>query len=172
MIKDSQEYEITKKWVAKFEEASLKVKQSSERQLKDPEGWQLMQDSYNAQKQNLLNEITEYEGLLAHDLSQPVEFELEDMRYFSDLLIKARIALKITQKELALLSNHTEEQIIQFEEKNYHNASYLSFIKVQTALGFKNKDGKFIAELTEFYQKQLNSLRSQENLSIYIQKAS
>lgn len=50
MIKNSQEYEITKNWVAKFEEASLKVKQSSERQLKNPEGWQLMQDSYNAQK--------------------------------------------------------------------------------------------------------------------------
>lgn len=172
MIKNSQEYEITKNWVIKFEEASLKVKHSSERQLKDPEGWQLMQDSYNAQKQNLLNEITEYEALLAHDLSQPVEFELEDMRYFSDLLIKARIALKITPQELALLSNHTEEQIIQFEEKNYHNASYLSFIKVQTALGFKNRNGKFIAELNEFYQKQLNSLRSQKNLDIYIHQAS
>lgn len=31
MIKDSQEYEITKNWVTKFEEASFKVKQSSER---------------------------------------------------------------------------------------------------------------------------------------------
>lgn len=93
------------------------------------------------------------------------------MKYFSDLLIKARITLKITQNELALLSNHTEEQIIQFEEKNYHNASYLSFLKVQTALSLKNQNGKFVAELNEFYQKQLNLLRSQQNLSIYIQKA-
>ncbi|BAZ16010.1 hypothetical protein NIES4071_78830 [Calothrix sp. NIES-4071] len=172
MIKDSQEYQITKNWVTKFEEASLKVKESSERQLKDPEGWQLMQDSYNVQKQNLLNEIREYEALLAHDLSQPVEFELEDMKYFSDLLIKARIALKITQKELAFLSNHTEEQIIRFEEKNYHNASYVSFLKVQSALGFKNKNGKFTAQLNDFYQKELNSLRSQEHLDIYVHKAS
>lgn len=172
MIKDSQEYEITKNWVAKFEEASLQVEHSSERKLKDPEGWQLMQDSYNAQKQNLLNEVAEYEALLAHDLSQPVEFELEDMKYLSDLLIKSRIALKITQRELAFLSNHTEEQIIQFEDKNSHNASYVSFLKVQSALGFKHKNGKFIAQLNEFYQKELNSLRFQENSHIYVQKAS
>jgi hypothetical protein len=166
MIKDSQQYEITKNWAAKFETASLLVRENKERQLNDPTGWQLMQDSYNAQRQNLLDEIAEYEALLAHDPSQPLEFELEDMKYLADLLIKARIAFKITPKELAFLSNHTELQIIQFEEKNYHNATYLNFLKVQSALGFKVKDGKFIAQLNDFYQKHLNSLRSQDSLEI------
>lgn len=172
MIKDSQQYEITKSWVAKFSEASSLVRENEERRLNDPQKWQLMQDSYNAQRQNLLDEIAEYEALLAHDSSQPIQFELSDMRYLSDLLIKARIALKITPKELAHLSNHTESEIIQFEDKNYHNATYLTFLRVQAALGFKVKDGKFIAQLNDFYRQQLDSFRRESNLDTPIVIAS
>lgn len=172
MIKDSQQYETTKYWAHRFYLAEIKVKENEERRLKEPEKWQLMQDSYAAQRQNLLDEIREYEALVAHDPRKPLLLEIEDINYISNLVIKARIALKLTQKELAILSDHTEEQIKDFEDKNYHNASFLNFLAVANALGIQIIEGKFVAQLNDFYQQELINIRSSINQDNELKAAS
>lgn len=161
MIKDDKQLAYTKEWAAKFEEANRKLKANEEKRRLDPAGWQLIQDSNQALRQKLISEVEEYEALEAHNPTQPLVLEIDDINYLPDVIIKARIALKLTQQELAILSDHTEEEIKAFEEKNYHNASFLDFLAVSNALGIKIENGKFIAHLDDFYQQELINIRSQ-----------
>ena len=172
MIKDSQHYETTQYCVQRFTEAEKKMLENQERKLKDPEGWLLIKDSYVVQRQKLLNEIAEYETLIAHDPLKPVDLFVEDMNKLSDLLIKARIAFQISQKELAYLCDLTEEQIKIYEEKDYEHASYLDFQAVSDALGVRIIDGRFIAQMHSFYLKKLNKMRKFENVNVDMQAAS
>lgn len=94
------------------------------------------------------------------------------MNKLSDLLIKARIAFKVTQKELAYLCDLTEEQIKIYEDKDYQHASYLDFQAITDALGIRIIDGKFVAQMHSFYLKKLNKMRKFENVNIDMQAAS
>jgi hypothetical protein len=161
MIKDDKQLAYTKELAAKFEEANRKLKANEVHRRLDPAGWQLIQDSNQALRQKLISEVEEYEALEAHHPTQPLILEIDDINYLPDTIIKARIALKLTQHELAILSDHTEEEIRAFEEKNYHNASFLDFLAVSNALGIKIDSGKFIAHLDDFYQQELMDIRSQ-----------
>lgn len=172
MIKNDKQLAYSKEWADKFAEANRKITFNSEKRHLDPDGWQLSQDSNDALRQKLVAEIEEYEALVAHDPSQPLVLEIEDMNYLSDLLIKARIAFKLTQHELAILSDHTFDQIQAFEDKNYHNASFLDFLAVSNALGIKIIDGKFVAQLDDFYQQELMDIRQSEMANINTMTAS
>ena len=168
MIKDSQQYETTQYWVKRFTEAEIKMLEDKERRLKDPDGWLLIKDSYVVLRQKLLDEIAEYEALIAHDPSQPISLVIDEMDKLSDLLIKARIAFKISQKELAELCGLTEEKISLYEEKDYQDASHLDFLAVSDALGFKIFEGKFVAQMYQFYVKRLTNMRQTENLTVSV----
>lgn len=163
MIKDDKELAYTKELASKFEEANRKLKANQEKRHLDPDGWQLIQDSNQALRQKLISEVEEYEALEAHHPSQPLTLKIDDINYLPDVIIKARIALKLTQQELAILSDRTEEEIKAFEEKNYHNASFLDFLAVSNALGIKINNGTFTAHLDDFYQQELTNIRSQIN---------
>ncbi|MBD2773902.1 hypothetical protein [Iningainema tapete] len=172
MIKDDLQLAYSKEWVEKFERANEKLRANEEKRLKDPDGWQLIQDSNDALRQKLLDEITEYEALVAHDTDQPIVLEIENLDYLSDLLIKARIAFKITHKELAAFCQRTESEIKIFEDKDYQNASFLDFMTALDALGIKLVNGKFVAQLDDYYKEKLISMRDSENVHISFQAAS
>jgi hypothetical protein len=172
MIKNNKQLEYSKEWAEKFAEANRKLQANEEKRQKDPEGWQLLQDSNNALRQKLLNEITEYEMLIVHNPNEPLTMQVECMNKISDLLIKARIAFKITQKELAVLCARTEQQIKSFEEQDYQNASFLDFLAVSDALGIKAQDGKFFARMEEFYQDHLMAMREAEKMELSLREAS
>ncbi len=164
MIKTEKELAYSKEWAEKFAEANRKIKANEEKRLNDPDGWQLSQDSNDALRKKLLDEITEYEALVAHDPEQPIMLEIENLDYLPDLLIKARIAMKLTQKELAVFCQLTEEEIKSFEDKNYHNASFLDFANAIDILGIKLFNGKFVAEMADFYKQKLMNIRRDSHL--------
>lgn len=168
MIKNDLQLAYSKEWASKFEEANRKIKSNKEKRHSDPDGWQLIQESNDALRLKLVAEITEYEALVAHDPDKPIVLEIENLDYLPDLLIKARIAFKMTYKELAAFLRRTEEEVKAFESKNYHNASYLDFANVMDAFGIKLIDGKFVAQIPDFYREKLISMRSESNLDINI----
>lgn len=172
MIKNDKQLANSKEWAFKFAEANRLLRANEEKRLKDPDGWQLIQDSNDALRQKLVDEIVEYEALVAHDVTSPLVLEIGDMNYLPDLVIKARIAFKLTQQELAVLSDHTFEQIKAFESKNYHNASFLDFLAVSNALGVKIINGKFVAQLDDFYKQELMNIRREANLHSDMKAAS
>lgn len=172
MIKDDLQLAYSLEWVEKFAASNEKLRMSEEKKLKDPDGWQLMQDSNNALQQKLLSEIAEYEALVAHNPDQPIVLEIENLDYLSDLLIKARIAFKITHQELAAFCQRTESEIKSFEDKDYQNASFLDFMTALDALGIKLVNGKFVAQLDNFYKEKLIAMRHSKNVDASFKAAS
>ncbi len=172
MIKNDKQLIYSKEWAEKFAEANCKLRVNEEKRQKDPDGWQLIQDSNKALQQKLLDEIAEYEMLVFHNPNEPISLKVECMNKISNLLIKARIAFKITQKELAALCSRTEEQIKSFEDKDYQNASFLDFLAVADTLGVEIVDGKFVAKMDDFYLERLVAMRQAENVDASFKAAS
>ncbi|MGK7901956.1 MAG: helix-turn-helix domain-containing protein [Hormoscilla sp.] len=166
MIKDSHQYNITKYWVERFTQALITLRENEEKKLKDPDGWQLLQDSYHCRILRLREEIVEYEMLIAHDRDRPISLNITEIHEISDSLIKARIALKLSQKELGMLCGRTEEQIQQYEAKDYQNASFVDVLAISDALGIEFRSGTILASLDDYYQKRLDAIRDSEKIEM------
>ena len=163
MIKNQLEYEFSKEQAAKFERAIAFLKTDKVQSSREPLALQSLLDSHQSQLESIQDEIAEYETLIAHDSNEPVVLVLDDINQLSELLIKARIALKMTHKELAALCDRTEDQIKSYEQKDYQNASYLDFMAVINALGIQIHEGNFLASLDDFYTDRLADIRKAEN---------
>lgn len=159
MIKNEHQYRVTQDWAEKFERSIASLLQNEEKKKNDPDGWQLLQDSYQSQLNTLRQEIAEYESIITHNPKDLVTLIITDLDELSDILIKARIALRISQKELAALSGLTESQIKSYEDKDYQNASFVDAISVSNALGIKIQKGNCVAALSDFYQERLAEIR-------------
>jgi DNA-binding XRE family transcriptional regulator len=87
----------------------------------------------------LKEEIGEYERLINCDRSQPIEILIENLNKLPDALIKARIAAKMSQKELADLLGIDEKRIKECEDKNYQCASFSEILDISFAFGLEFK---------------------------------
>ena len=172
MIKNDLEYDVTLSWVNGMGRAIAMLERDEEKKNNDPDVWQIHYDGVTSQRQDLQEQVTEYEALIAHNPNNKIVLQIDCMDELSDLLIKARIAFKITQQELAYLCDFTTEQIKLFEDKDYQNASYLDFLAVANALGVEIVDGKFIAELDDFFKQKLAKIRLQNHLDDDMKAAS
>ncbi|GAB1543877.1 hypothetical protein NUACC21_65530 [Scytonema sp. NUACC21] len=166
MIKNEYQLMITKSWIEKFHQAIMSLYQNEEKRSKDPEGWQLLIDSYYAHIKNLHTEITEYKNLKNHNpdnslVLQSLNLNIDEI---GEILIKVRIAKKITEKELAALTQLTEEQIKEYEKQDYQNASFDTVIEVADALGIKLQHCIVVSEMNEFLENQLLEVRQAEKI--------
>jgi transcriptional regulator with XRE-family HTH domain len=146
MIKNEQQYRQTQYWLQRFEQ-SLAELDSNENLKTDQLRWQLHRDSYQSQVNELKAQISEYETLTNHDCSTPIVLKIDAINYLPQLLIKARIAAKLSQKELAELAGLTAEQIQHYEDKDYEDASFLDVMAVFDALDIKIQQGEFLVPL-------------------------
>ena len=87
----------------------------------------------------LHEEITEYERLMAWDKSKPIEIVVENFNRLSEALIKARIAAKMSEEELAKILDIDPERIKEYEKKKYQNASLMEILEISLALGLEFK---------------------------------
>ncbi|BAZ09274.1 hypothetical protein NIES4071_10810 [Calothrix sp. NIES-4071] len=162
MIKNEQEYNITKSWVERMGRAIAMLEQDLNKKANQPDVWQIHYDGVTSQREDLVNQVVEYEALIAHKPDEQILLEIESLDNLSDLLIKARIAFKMTHRELAIFCQRTEDEIKLFENKNYSNASYLDFTTALEVFGIKLIDGKFIAYMSDYYKEKLASIRQME----------
>lgn len=81
-----------------------------------------------------------------------------------DILIKLRIAKKITEKELAILTNVTEDQIKGYEKKNYQNATFDTVIEVADALGVKLQHCTVVSEINDFMSEEIMKVRQAQHV--------
>ena len=87
----------------------------------------------------LHEEITEYERLMAWDKSKPIEIVVENFNRLSEALIKARMAAKMSEEELAEILDIDPERIKEYEKKKYQNASLMEILEISLALGLEFK---------------------------------
>lgn len=147
MIKNEKEYEYSQECARKFAYSLRALEQDEELKKKDPEGWQLSCDVKQSHLIALQAEIAEYDRLRSHQSYTPITLTLEDLDYLPQILIKARMAAKLSQKELADLAGLTEEQIKRYEENDYEDASFLDVKFVINALDIKIQKTEFLVPL-------------------------
>lgn len=147
MIKNEFQYQVTQDWVKKFKGAIAAADRDEEWKTKDRERWQINRDVLQVHLDGLLEEIAEYEMLLAHNPRQPLTLNMDDFHGLPQLLIKARMAAKLSEKELGDLAQISEDKIRFYEEKEYEGASFLEVLAVIFALDLKIVNGEVMLPL-------------------------
>ena len=132
MIKNERQYKITRSQVEKFKE-SLQTLKKSNKTLPgvDPRFQKLEKDALESQLLDLEREIQEYEDLKTGKI--PI-MELLTIRDLPTTLIKARIALGLSQKDLADRIGLPEQQIQRYESTDYESASMTRMKQIIDAL--------------------------------------
>jgi transcriptional regulator with XRE-family HTH domain len=136
MIKNERQYKITKAQLHKFEAALTEMMKpeiiaNQENVLLH----QLYVDAFHSQIEEFKEEIQDYESLI----TKPILHELSSIEALPSLLIKARIASKLTQKDLAKQLGLKEQQIQKYEATDYSSASLSRIIQVSQKLDIKLK---------------------------------
>ena len=125
MIKNESPYRITRAPAERFERSLKELRQGEEEEDLHPLIAKAREDAIRSQLSDLRSELREYEALKAGD------FELDQLGVVSGLpamLIKARIARGMSQKDLAERIGLKEQQIQRYEATDYASVS-LSRIK-------------------------------------------
>ncbi|MEC4814228.1 MAG: helix-turn-helix transcriptional regulator [Scytonema sp. PMC 1069.18] len=173
MIKNEHQLMVTKSWIEKFHQAITSLYQNEEEKQKDLEGWQGLIDSYYAQINNLQSEITEYEYLKNHNPENSLVLSTPNLGIdeIGEVLIKVRIAKKLTEKDLAEVTQLSEEQIKEYEQDDYHYANFETVIEVADALGIKLQHCVVVSEMNEFLDNHLMEVGQPENMDDEIDAA-
>ncbi|NET63177.1 MAG: DNA-binding protein [Moorea sp. SIO1G6] len=147
MIKNQRQYDYSQELVRQFE-SDLSVYDAQDEELKKNDcWWKIKRDSLQSHLNALKTEVAEDETLINHDNLTPIVLKLDDMKNLPQLLIKARIAANLSQKQLADIAGLTEEKIIDYEAKDYQTASLIDFLFVLDALDIKLQKGEFLVPL-------------------------
>ena len=133
MIKNEREYKITKAQAARFSNAldSLRQRPMDENSL-HPLIAKAQEEALSSQLADLESELSEYESLRAG------QFQWDSLNLVADLpsiLIKARIAQGLSQKELAARIGLKEQQIQRYEATDYASANLARIKEVASAFG-------------------------------------
>ncbi|NEO43062.1 MAG: helix-turn-helix transcriptional regulator [Moorea sp. SIO4A3] len=147
MIKNQRQYDYSQELVRQFE-SDLSVYDAQDEDIKKNDcWWKIKRDSLQSHLNALKAEVAEYETLINHDDRTPIVLKLDDINNLPQLIIKARIAANISQKQLADIAGLTEEKIIEYEDKDYQTASLIDFLFVLDALNIKLQKGEFLVPL-------------------------
>ena len=138
MIKNERQYRITRAQAKRFSQAlrNLQV-DTDERYELHPRLRQLQEEALGSQLGDLEADIREYEALKGGSFASE---KLEGISELPKLLICARIASGLTQRDLAGLLGLKEQQIQRYEASDYASASFKRIKEVVSALGMEVDD--------------------------------
>jgi len=139
MIKDESQYEFSKEWVEKFNKTIAAMERDEEAKRKDFLRGESGRSVIQCHLDQLHEEIAEYERLINCDKSEPIEIVVESFNKLSEALIKARMAAKMSEEELAEILDIDPERIKEYEKKKYQNASLTEILDISLALGLEFK---------------------------------
>ena len=132
MIKNERQYRIAKAQATKFEVALQTFESKSRKdQATHPKLVKAQKDAIQSQLDSLNGELREYEELQSGKVAAP------DLGYIAVVprdLIRARIAAGLTQKELAKRMGMAEQQIQQYEAKDYESVSLARIAEIAKAI--------------------------------------
>lgn len=140
MIKNEKQYRITKSQADKFAETLVAFEKNSDSAL-HPLLQKAQKDAIQSQYEELREQVEMYESLRAgtHRV-----FFVESFDELPQVLIKARIAGGLSQKELAERLGLKEQQIQRYEAMDYATASLTRLKEVVKALGVSIREEVFL----------------------------
>lgn len=130
MIKTEKEYELTKAQVAKFEEGLANFSTSMSHSSLHPLLLKAQEESLKSQLNDLKEQICQYE--LTKECR--TNFCVNDLQDLPTTLIKARIASGLSQRGFADFIGIDENELIEFENSHYKDASSEILTKAAEAL--------------------------------------
>ena len=138
MIKNERQYRITKAQAERFSQTLDSLRQrSGETDGVHPLVAKAQEDALKSQLTDLEAELREYDSLKSG------KFPMRELRVVAELstvLIKARIAQGLSQRDLAERLGLHEQQIQRYEATDYASASLRSIREVVSALGAGTSD--------------------------------
>ena len=132
MITNERQYRVTKSQLQKLGK-SLPGNGASQGKL-DPRLRAAVRDGLQSQIDELQEQITEYERLKQSSIS---DLKLGSLDELPSVLVKARVAQGMTQKDLAHRLGMKEQQIQRYETTRYRSASFKRIMQVADALGIE-----------------------------------
>ncbi|MEQ8382385.1 MAG: helix-turn-helix transcriptional regulator [Coleofasciculus sp. A1-SPW-01] len=101
----------------------------------NPIMWQLNVDGVQSLIDDFTAQMQEYETLINRDESEPIIFEIGSLSQLPRILIQARIAAKISQKELAQRLGIEESLLQRYEDREYESATLTQLLEISGVLG-------------------------------------
>jgi DNA-binding XRE family transcriptional regulator len=132
MIKNEREYRITKAHVAGFEGGLVANDEREFPANVDPGMKQLMHDAIAGQIETFRHEIDHYERLRDGHITSR---EITSLHELPIALIEARIAARLTQRQLAERIGVAEQQIQRWEANDYSGVGLDRLQSIADALG-------------------------------------
>lgn len=120
MISNEREYKITRSALEKFERAIKHIAHLRRKSKTEPWKLELQENATLSMMEDLRIQLKEYEKLKSGKFKLSV---LDNVESIPVNLIRARISLGWTQKELAQRIGTTEQQIQKYEASDYKTAS-------------------------------------------------
>lgn len=130
MIKNERQLKITKKKLREFERvlSDLSKDYSSNKSLK----LKIQIDALESDISILGAEVEEFDNLKSGTVKV---IKAKSFHELPEVIIKARIARSMTQKDLALSLGMKEQQIQRYENNNFASVSFSKIEKIVEALG-------------------------------------
>lgn len=131
MILNQRQYRVTTAQIERLQ-SSLELSKQKKGEM-DDRIFNSMVAGLSSQISELKSQIKEYEKI---QNAKALDYSLENL---PDILIKARVALGWTQKELAKKVNVDPQQIQRYEKTNYSSVSLERAIEILQAMGINLK---------------------------------
>lgn len=136
MIRNELQYRVTKSQVERFERALRDLRERPPARLAKNEGLrEIYEAGIRSQLEELQGELEQYEALSRGDRV----LRWSSFEELPNLLVQARIAAGLTQRELADRLSMKEQQVQRYESTEYASASFSRMKEVALALGIRLK---------------------------------
>ena len=144
MIKNERQYRITRAQAERFSQALREFEgQRPEQAGVHPLLLKAREDALRSQLGDLEGELREYEALRAGHF----EFgQLKTITELPSILIKARIARGLSQRDLAERLGLKEQQVQRYEASEYESASFARIRNVADVLGLEVDESSFVGQ--------------------------
>ncbi|MGH2879025.1 MAG: helix-turn-helix transcriptional regulator [Solirubrobacteraceae bacterium] len=137
MIANQREYRITKSWIARFEKELLTNETRELRPREDPGMRKVVHDAIASEIETLQRQIDHYEQLRDGHITSR---EITSLRDLPSALIEARIAARLTQRQLAKRIGVAEQQVQRWEANDYSGVGVHRLQEIADALGVRIHD--------------------------------
>lgn len=132
MITNQREYRITKSWIARFEKELAANETRELRPREDPGMRKVVHDAIASEIETLQRQIDHYERLRDGHITSR---EITSLRDLPSALIEARIAARLTQRQLAERIGVAEQQVQRWEVNDYSGVGLDRLQGIADALG-------------------------------------
>jgi len=137
VITNQREYRITKSWMARFEKELIANETRELGPREDPGMRKVVHDAIASQIETLRHEIDHYERLRDGHITSR---ELTSLHELPTALIEARIAARLTHRQLADRVGVAEQQVQRWEANKYSGVGLDRLQSIADALGVRIRE--------------------------------